>query len=137
MYKKTDTIILVLKKLREVETLDIEEFRNMVQDPELFNLLTAKGYNDFVEKRITFNSESRLQISLVALEYGADIEEVCKLLSWREFEAFSKSVLEKNSYLCIQNFRFKQNQKRYEIDVVGSKKPLILCIDSKHYKKIR
>ncbi|WXG40218.1 MAG: NERD domain-containing protein [Candidatus Freyarchaeum deiterrae] len=135
MYKKAETIISVLKNLREIKTLDIEVFRSIVEDPDLFNLLTTKGYNDSVEQRITFDSESVLQISLVALEYGADVEEVCKLLSWKEFEAFSKSVLEKNNYFCIQNFRFKHNQKRYEIDVVGFKKPLILCIDSKHYKK--
>jgi hypothetical protein len=135
LYKKAETIISVLKKLREVEIFDIEELKNTVKDPELFNLLTTKGYSGSAEQMITFDLESRLQISLVALEYGADIEEVCKLLSWREFEAFSKSVLEKNNYLCIHNFRFKHNQKRYEIDVVGSKEPLILCIDAKHYKK--
>ncbi|MFB0563136.1 MAG: nuclease-related domain-containing protein [Candidatus Lokiarchaeia archaeon] len=132
---KAEIIISVLKKLREIETLDIEEFRKMVGDPELFNLLTNKGYTDLVEERVTFDLESRLQISLIALRYGADIEKVCKLLNWREFEAFSKSALEKNNYFCIQNFRFKHNKKRYEIDVVGLKKPLILCIDSKHYKK--
>nr|MDO8079975.1 nuclease-related domain-containing protein [Candidatus Freyarchaeota archaeon] len=135
MDKKAESIISLLKKLREVETLDTEEFRKMVGDPALFDLLTTKGYNDLAEQRISFNLESRLEISLIALEYGVDIEEVCKLLSWKEFEAFSKSVLEKNNYLCIQNFRFKHNQKRYEIDVVGLKEPLILCIDSKHYKK--
>ncbi len=135
MLKKAETIISLLKKIRETETLDIEEFRNMVGDPELFNLLTTKGHNDPVEERITFDLESRLQISLLALKYGADIEKVCKVLNWKEFEAFSKSVLEKNNYLCFQNFRFKHNKKRYEIDVVGLKKPLILCVDSKHYKK--
>ncbi len=132
---KAEIIISVLKKLREMETLDIEEFRKMVGDPELFNMLITKGYNDPVEERVTFDLESRLQISLIALRYGADIEKVCKLLNWKEFEAFSKNALEKNNYFCIQNFRFQQNKKRYEIDVVGLKKPLILCIDSKHYKK--
>lgn len=135
MNKKAESFISLLKKLRETETLDTEEFRKMVGDPVLFDLLITKGYNDLAEQRLSFNLESRLEISLVALEYGVDIEEVCKLLSWKEFEAFSKSVLERNNFSCVQNFRFKHNQKRYEIDVVGLKEPLILCIDSKHYKK--
>ncbi len=135
MNKKAETIISVLKKAREIETLDTEELRSMVGDPELFNLLTTKGNNDQIKKIITFDLESRLQIALIAIKYGADVEKVCKLLNWKEFEAFSKSALEKSNYLCTQNYRFKHNQKRYEIDVVGLKKPLILCIDAKHYKK--
>lgn len=135
MDKKAESIISLLKKLREGETLDTEAFGKIIGDPELFDLLTTKGYNDLVKQRNSFNLESRLEISSFALEYGADIEEVCKLLSWKEFEAFSKNVLEKNNFFCIQNFRFKQNKKRYEIDVVGLREPLILCVDSKHYKK--
>ncbi|MEM2146731.1 MAG: nuclease-related domain-containing protein [Candidatus Jordarchaeaceae archaeon] len=135
MDKKAEFLISLLKKLREVQVFDHEEFRKMVGDPKLFDLLITKGYNNLAEQRVSFNLESKLEISLAALEYGADIGEVCKLLSWKEFEAFTKSVLEKNNYYCIQNFRFKHNKKQYEIDVVGLKEPFILCIDSKHYKK--
>ncbi|MEM3586438.1 MAG: hypothetical protein QXO71_03860 [Candidatus Jordarchaeaceae archaeon] len=135
MGRRAESIISLLRKLKEVETLSIGELRDIVGDSELFELLVAMGHSDLGCQRVSFNLESRFEISSLALECGVDVEEVCKLLSWREFESFSKSVLEKNNYSCIQNFRFKINQKRYEIDVVGVKEPLILCIDSKHYRK--
>ncbi|MGQ9720099.1 MAG: nuclease-related domain-containing protein [Candidatus Jordarchaeum sp.] len=135
MNKKVETIITILKKLRDIETFNIKEFRDMVGDPDLFKFLTTKGYNDPAEQSITFDLESKLQISLIALEHGEEIEKVCKILTWKEFETFTTNVLEKNNYLCIQNFRLKHNQKRYEVDIIGLKKPLILCVDSKHYKK--
>jgi hypothetical protein len=135
MYKKAETVISIIKRFKEGEALDFEELKDMVDDQELFDLLTAQGFVDPAKRRINFNLETRLQLSLVALKFGADIERVCKLLSWKEFEAFSRTVLETSNFFCIQNFRFSQNQKRYEIDVVGLKNPLILCVDSKHYKK--
>ncbi|MBS7250228.1 MAG: hypothetical protein KIH08_06510 [Candidatus Freyarchaeota archaeon] len=135
MYKKAEIVISIIKRLRERKALDFEELKDMVEDQELFELLTSEGFVDPARHRINFNLETRLQLSLVALKYGADIEKVCKLLSWKEFEAFSRRVLETNNFFCIQNFRFSQNQRRYEIDVVRLKNPLVLCVDSKHYKK--
>ena len=135
MYKKAEIVISIIKRLREREALDFEELKDMVEDQELFELLTAEGFVDPARHRINFNLETRLQLSLLALKFGADIEKVCKLLSWKEFEAFSRRALETNNFFCIQNFRFSQNQRRYEIDVVGLKNPLVLCVDSKHYKK--
>jgi len=133
--EKVEIVLSVLRKLSEKETLYLEEFRSIVGDTELYNLLATKGRKDPANRKITFDLQSKLEISLIALKYGAEIESVCKILSWREFEAFSREVLERNNYSCMQNFRFKLHRKRYEIDVIGLKRPLIVCVDAKHYRK--
>jgi hypothetical protein len=56
------------------------------------------------------------------------------MLSWKEFEAFCAKILEENGYLCTQGFRFKSiRQKRYECDILASRKPLIVMADCKHH----
>jgi len=41
--------------------------------------------------------------------------------------------LELNGYVTLKNVRFKHEKRRWEIDVVGCRKPLVLCIDCKHW----
>lgn len=77
----------------------------------------------------------RVKIAMYALQLGADFERVCDLLSWREFEDISAEAFENNGYEVIRNFHFEQASKRWEIDIIGLKKPLILCVDCKHWKR--
>jgi hypothetical protein len=74
-------------------------------------------------------------LSVKALELGADIENVTSLLHWKEFEGISALALERNNFLVRKNFRFTYLKKRNEIDIIGLKKPIVLCIDCKHWRK--
>lgn len=94
--------------------------------------------NDFIvikEKIIEANSFGRIMLSVKALELGADIENVTSLLHWKEFEGISALALERNNFLVRKNFRFTYLKKRNEIDIIGLKKPIVLCIDCKHWRK--
>ena len=91
------------------------------------NLVYIKG--GFVES----NTECRLKLAARAIELGADAERISELLSWQEFEAITALALERNGYVVEKNVRFKHEGKRWEIDVVGFRKPLVLCIDCKHW----
>jgi Holliday junction resolvase-like predicted endonuclease len=84
---------------------------------------------------IEVNSEFRLKIAMKAIELGADIECINSALIWQEFEAMAASSLELNGYIAKKNVRFKHEGKRREIDVVGCRKPIVLCIDCKHWLK--
>jgi Holliday junction resolvase-like predicted endonuclease len=78
--------------------------------------------------------EDRLKLAVATVTMGATMEEAAAILTWKEFEAFCARVLEENGYSCILEFRFKSIQrKRYECDILASKKPLILMADCKHY----
>jgi Holliday junction resolvase-like predicted endonuclease len=88
----------------------------------------------FLEKNdVYLTGESRVKIALMALNFGADLECLSKYLHWKEFEDFTSVALEKSGYRVWKNVRFKYEGKRYEIDVIGCRKPLVICIDCKHW----
>ena len=77
---------------------------------------------------------SRLKMAVKALSLGADIEVISNLLCWQEFEEIAGYALKKNGYAVSNNVHFKGSGRRWEMDVVGCKKPLVVCIDCKHWQ---
>ena len=77
----------------------------------------------------------RVRLALYALRLGADFQKICDLLSWREFENIAAQAFEDNGYEVLRNFHLQHNSKRWEIDLIGLKKPLVLCVDCKHWKR--
>jgi Holliday junction resolvase-like predicted endonuclease len=75
----------------------------------------------------------RLEMAVRALKQGADVEKVSNSLQWREFEGMAAIALENNGYIVQRNTRFKNQGRKWEIDVVGVRKPLVVCIDCKHW----
>ena len=63
---------------------------------------------------------------------GKTLEEVLKGIDWREFENFVSEIFSKNEYFVKRNFRFKTS-RRYEIDLVASRKNLTFCVDCKNW----
>lgn len=77
----------------------------------------------------------RMQLAIKALSMGADIEDLSRLLLWQEFEEIAGVVLHHNGYVVKRNLRFKQGSRRMEIDVVGCRDPIIVCVDCKHWQR--
>ena len=84
---------------------------------------------------VTVDSNSRLKLAVKAASLGADVEQISLLLCWQEFEEIAALALKNNGYTVQKNLRFKHEGKRWEIDVVGCKKPLVICIDCKHWQR--
>jgi Holliday junction resolvase-like predicted endonuclease len=78
---------------------------------------------------------SRLKIAVKAIGMGADVEYVSNMLSWQEFEDIAAVALERNGYIAAKNVRFKHAARKWEIDVVGCRKPLVICVDCKHWRR--
>lgn len=78
----------------------------------------------------------RVRIAVKAIEAGADVESVCRLLKWREFESIATEVFQAYNYEVKKNVRFKEeNRKRWEIDLVASKRPILASVDCKQWKR--
>lgn len=77
---------------------------------------------------------ARLKIAIRTLTLGADLQRVSELLSWQEFEDVSTFALEQNGYTVSKNIRFKNAERRWEMDVIGCKKPWVICIDCKRWQ---
>ena len=70
------------------------------------------------------------------IQQGEDIEKIVEEIDWKEFEELIMEILEKHNFLLCHNFRFKMN-RLYEIDVLATKKDLILGIDCKKWDRGR
>jgi len=99
----------------------------------LLRKLQSEGLIYVEDSLVKIPLESRMKLAVKALQLRADVQQVSDLLAWQEFESMASVALEFNGYSTIKNVRFKNAAKRWEIDVVGCKKPLVICIDCKQW----
>jgi Holliday junction resolvase-like predicted endonuclease len=102
----------------------------LLQKMQNENLVYLK--NDTIE----IKSSNRLKLAIKAASLGSDIQNVSDLLCWQEFEEITALAMRSNGYSVHNNVRFKQGGRRWEIDVIGCKKPLVVCIDCKRWQHI-
>lgn len=84
---------------------------------------------------IELSSNQRAKLAIHAINLGTDIERVCKVLEWKEFENFAATAFETNNYAVKRRFRFKAAGRRWEIDVLASCEPIIVCVDCKRWRR--
>jgi Holliday junction resolvase-like predicted endonuclease len=116
----------LINKDANVPTATVQKLLQRLQGE---GLLYVRGW--FVD----VDSAQRLKLAIRAIQLGADMERVSRHLRWNEFENFAAISLEQDSYAVTRNLRFKQGGRRWEIDVIGSKRPLMVCIDCKHWSR--
>jgi len=103
---------------------------------ELLGKLQHEGFLYVHEGKIEANSVQRAMLAVKALELGADKETVSDLLQWREFEKMAALALQTYGYDIATNVRFRHGGRRWEMDVIGWHKPLVVCIDCKHWHRL-
>jgi hypothetical protein len=111
------------------------EIRSYLSNFESIEIQKGNYKNYIVVDKILFIVES-IQI----LE--KDIDKLSILVDFNGFEALVEEILKRNNYKTVKNYRFsdrsnyktKTAQKRYEIDVIGISKNLILLIDAKQWR---
>jgi Holliday junction resolvase-like predicted endonuclease len=101
---------------------------------ELRQRLQNDGLVYVKEGLVEADSVQRLKLAVRAVELGADVERVSSALEWREFENMAAVALERNGYDVQRNLRFKHAGRKWEVDVVGCKKPVVMSIDCKHWR---
>jgi Holliday junction resolvase-like predicted endonuclease len=101
---------------------------------KLLEKLQNEGLIYLKQGSVVAESGSRLKLAVQAISLGADVEHVGSLLCWQEFEEITALVLKNNGFAVSNNVRFKFSGRKWEIDVVGCKKPLVVCVDCKHWQ---
>ncbi len=126
------------------EPSDIDYFHEFKQDHikefiSHFDFISIKrgNYIDYaVIKKVPFIIRSLKYLQL-------DITFLSNLLDYDGFEALVKLILSENNYFTTKNYRFidktnfksKTKQSKYEIDVIGFNRNMILLIDCKQWKR--
>jgi Holliday junction resolvase-like predicted endonuclease len=129
LLKLTKNGSVLIKDVNKDSRIASDVVRKLLEKLQNEGLVYLK--DDFVET----DGTNRLRLAVKAASLGADIENVSAFLSWQEFEAMAALALERNGYTVAKNVRFKSAERRWEIDVVGCMKPLVLCVDCKHWKR--
>lgn len=128
--------LLKLTKNQEVLINDVKKDARLPLDTtkSLIEKLQNQGILYYNNENVRVDSENRLKLAITAISLGSDIEQVSNLLSWQEFEHVAAIALEIYNFTVSKNVRFKSLGRRWEIDVIGCKKPLVVCIDCKHWQ---
>jgi len=100
---------------------------------DLVRKLQNDGLLYLQNKLVEVDRLKRLKLAVHAIELGADVERVSGFLDWKEFENIATIAFERNGYSVKRNLRFKHAGRRWEIDIVGCKKPIVACVDCKHW----
>ena len=91
------------------------------------------GYIELKEDKIHVSVEQRLELAIYAIRLGSDFEKVSKSLGWLEFEELVAHVFRENGYNTRSRYRFRAEGRRWEIDVLATSYPYIVCAECKHY----
>ena len=114
----------IVKKDAKLPSEIVENLLKKLQNDRLIYV-----QKDFVEA----DSLQRLELAVRTIELGADIENVSGFLHWKEFEGMAAIAFEHNGYRVKSNLRFRHAGRRWEIDIVGFKQPIAVCMDCKHW----
>jgi hypothetical protein len=108
---------------------DLDYLNGIVDILVTDNIITRDDYN-----QVNLTPKSRLKLAFLLIKAGVDIEHVAKYLDWKEFEAFTRDILLFHEFQVYSRVRFKSSKKkRYELDLLALRNPIILCIDCKHW----
>ncbi|MDH7564498.1 MAG: restriction endonuclease [Candidatus Bathyarchaeota archaeon] len=103
--------------------------RELLQEMQNDDLVNFKG------SLVETSSLQRFKLAIQALHLRADLERVAGFLTWQEFEHIAAFAFEQNGFNVHRNFHFTYEQRRYEIDIVACKRPLVVCADCKHWHR--
>ena len=109
-----------------------------VTDEVFDRLLSRLKFESLISERgdlIEASPGQRLKIAVRAVELGADIERVCRALGWLEFEEMAAYVFEENGYRVRRRYRFEAEGRRWEVDVLASRRPLVVCAECKRWAR--
>jgi hypothetical protein len=101
--------------------------RRMLQE------LSQNAIGRFDGSVIEFDEGDKLRATIVALQKGAEIDEISEHLDWRDFEGLAARILEMMDFSTVRNLVL--TKPRMEIDVVGIKFGVAILIDCKHWRR--
>ena len=131
-------LIISILKLTKEGPVAVDVIRKDAKIPSVIaqNLVEKLQNNGLLylrNKVIDLDSLKRLQLAVHTVQLGGDLERVSGFLDWKEFENIAAIAFERNGYSVKKNLRFKHAGRKWEIDIVGCKKPIVVCIDCKHW----
>jgi len=134
-----EILISTLMLTRE-SSVKIEEVSRKSRIPvpivrEMLKKNSDRGIVQLDGETVRVEAEQRLKAAVRVMELGADVERVCKVLTWTEFEDFAFLAFEANNFVAKKHFRFNWSGRRWEIDILALKEPIVASVDCKQWHR--
>jgi hypothetical protein len=78
-------------------------------------------------------NSARFKLAFEAVRHGG-LQQVARALTWQEFEAFTEECLQTVGFDTQKGLIVKDDSRRWQIDIIAKKSPMILAIDCKHWE---
>jgi len=134
LVKLLGTSLLQLTKGQE--RISMEDVRKEIGteniDDELQSL-KERGLISLNNEYLELDSRQRVLLAEALVRTGQDVQQISRLLAWREFEEFVESALDQSGFKSIRHLVFKSNVGRREIDILAWNDVWILIVDCKHW----
>jgi hypothetical protein len=124
---KTKEVPVDATEIREDLAITVEAFE------EILGKLRDKDLIGWDGEKIEASLEQRIELSVMAIRFGADFEKISNTLGWKEFEELVARVFRENGFNTKSRYRFNAEGRRWEIDVLATSYPYIVCAECKHY----
>ncbi len=101
---------------------------------EILDNFMQNGIGIHENDTVYFEENDRLKTCILAISMGAPIDEVSRLLEWKDFESLTAEILERRDFDTMRNVTL--TKPRMQIDVIGIKSGTAILIDCKHWNKM-
>jgi len=101
---------------------------------EILEKVSSEGLVQLRGKTVEASPNQRVKMAIHAVRLGADLERACGSLRWDEFESIAATAFLANNFAVTRRVRFTHAGRRWEIDVVGCREPIVACVDCKHWR---
>jgi len=99
----------------------------------LLDNFLQNGIGMYEDHQIFFDENDKLKTCLLAIQMGAPIDEISRLLGWKDFESLAAEILDASDFETTRNLVL--TKPRMQIDVIGIKSDVAILIDCKHWKR--
>lgn len=132
--KLDEASLLILNHVFYSKIIELEGCSNIIQE-KLVRILSATNWKleDFLMTS-DFTDNYKGQLVNLLVQNGVKIDSILEFLDWKGFETIISGVFDMMGFTVQQNFRFKDEFTKYEVDVLAFKYPFLYLIDCKHYK---
>ena len=133
-------VVASILKNASPEGAAIKEFELKIRlDPGLLrsnlHALAEASLISIIDDCIYLSLSQKIRLAMEALSLGYSVKDVCRSLTWTEFEDFCLEVLQENGFEVNKHLRFKACGRGWEIDLVAKQGSRIMLIDCKHWNK--
>lgn len=133
-YLVSRIIVETLKRTRGLELLSTREIADRAKTTcEQVALVLGPLLECEDPRGVRLTNSARFKLAFEAVRHGG-LQQVARALTWQEFESFAEECLQTVGFVTQKGLIVKDDSRRWQIDVVAKKSPMILAVDCKHWE---